>query len=130
RKPVMARDGRSINDLALLIARLELGGSRLYAPQDAINIDTENPFHLFGCDVGYRLNLRYPGIVDDDVETAKRLFSMVNRSVDIIALADICGERRCLAAERLDFLPDRIQLVSLQVDQRNVEAILGQPQSD
>ncbi|MDT4856066.1 hypothetical protein FQZ97_904420 [compost metagenome] len=55
---------------------------------------------------------------------------MLDRSINIIAFADIGGEGGCLAPKRFNFLFNGFKLVCLQVDQCNIKAILGETESD
>lgn len=102
----------------------------LNAPDDAIDVDAENPFKISGLDIGQCLHLRDAGIVDDDVKAAKRLLGVIDGSVNILALADI-GDRRCRAgARRLDFPADDLKLVGLQIDEGEAGAVFRQSQGD
>ncbi len=56
RKTVMAGDGRGVDDLALLLARLELGRRRLDAPEHALDVDLEDAIHLFRQNVRDRID--------------------------------------------------------------------------
>lgn len=124
----MAGDGGGIDDLALVAACLELSRRCLSAPDDAVDIDAEDAIQIVRADIVERLHLCDAGIVDDDVEAAQFLFGVLDGGKDLVAVADIRREGRSLDAMGLDLGLYGLELVGLDVDQRQIGAVPGQPQ--
>jgi len=126
----MPGDGTGIDDLAVLLAFLERLGGRLDAPQRPLHIDAHDAVDFFRRDVEQGLHLRDAGIVDDDVEAAQFLLGKRHGGAHLIELRHVGNEGDGAAAQRAHFGGSRVQLVLVQIHQRDIGTILGQAQGD
>jgi hypothetical protein len=83
-----------------LLALLEFLRGCPNAPHDPRDIDLQDLVQFFGRDIGKRLNLRDDGVVDDNVESARLLFSVIDGGIGIVAIPNLGLERRRLTTER------------------------------
>lgn len=66
----MSRNRSRIDDFSFLFKRLEFLRSSLNAPQNALDVNLQNPLYLRRRDIEKRLHLSDPGVVHHDVEGA------------------------------------------------------------
>ena len=126
----MAGDGRRVDDLSALTQSLELCCCSLNSPQDAVDVDAPDLGDLFRRRVGDRADESDSRVVDDDVESAQFLVCMFDGCVNPRAIADVGDKRRCTTADLSDLVGNRIQLGLVEVDQRDVGAVVGEAESD
>ncbi|GBR12118.1 hypothetical protein AA105894_0414 [Asaia spathodeae NBRC 105894] len=55
---------------------------------------------------------------------------MVDRRIDSVTIAYICGKNAGLAAQRLDLAFHAVQLVRLEIDQSNISTVFRQTEGD
>ena len=71
-----------------------------------------------------------PALLTMMSKAAQRRRGVVDRGEHLIAVADICDECRCFAADFGDLVGDGVDAVRVDVDQCDVGAVAGQPQRD
>ena len=106
----------------------ELAGRGLDSPQHAFHVDLQDFLHLVRHHVRQSLDLRDAGVVDHDVEAAEFLLGVIDGFVNPVTLRDIRPECRGLPANCPHFIRDGARLVVLEIHERYVGSVPGQPE--
>mmetsp|Transcript_37841 Transcript_37841/g.56496 ORF Transcript_37841/g.56496 Transcript_37841/m.56496 type:complete len:293 (-) Transcript_37841:25-903(-) len=120
----------SRNDLSSMPASLELGCSKLDAPQNTLHVDGVDTVHVLLGDLEDGRHLGDPCVVHDNVEAAKLGLGSINGSRHLIAARDICHHCRHLRTTPREKGSCLIQLGFVAVHQHHSSTVLRQAVSD